>query len=337
MMSPRVSVVIPVYNAEVWIATTLTSVCEQTYYHEYLDVVLVDDGSTDQSIAIAESILRQFSFTYCIIRTNNGGPSRARNLGWRQAQGEWIQFLDADDLLHNRKITLQMIPAIDLSGQIAVIYSSWQRIALADQTWSPVGTPVIPTVDIDPIADLLRPDNFIATGSQLFRRNWLERVDGFDERYWLIEDVNLLLRVAIEGGKFQYVPSEAPLFYYRQQKNSLSHRDQTEFVEGCVRNVQMAESYWRSLGELTAPRTALLAQSYFQAARYYAPIDEHEFERAVRKIETLVPGFVPSGPPLLRRLARLTGYRRAERIAVVYRAVKRRIRHGSRWLQAAIS
>ena len=93
---PSISAVVPVYNASAWIREALQSVVEQRYPVDLLDILVVDDCSTDGSAEIADSYLASAPVRGRLIRTAKGGPSRARNIGWRQAQGEWIQFLDAD-------------------------------------------------------------------------------------------------------------------------------------------------------------------------------------------------------------------------------------------------
>ena len=89
-----ISVVIPLYNKETSIAQSLNSVLSQSYND--FEVVLVDDGSTDGSVAIVDSIDDP---RIHLIRQENGGPSKARNTGVKNAKGEWILFLDADDEL----------------------------------------------------------------------------------------------------------------------------------------------------------------------------------------------------------------------------------------------
>lgn len=94
MSQPLISVVIPLYNKEKKIASTLQSVLSQTGCS--FEVVVVDDGSTDSSIAIVEGIGDEHIQLY---HQPNGGPSKARNTGLQHAHGEWIVFLDADDEL----------------------------------------------------------------------------------------------------------------------------------------------------------------------------------------------------------------------------------------------
>jgi glycosyltransferase involved in cell wall biosynthesis len=101
-MMKTVSVVIPCYNGAAFLAETLASVLHQTYRpHE---IIVVDDGSTDKSASIAES----FGPSVRVIRQENQGESVARNRGWAEARGEWIAWLDADDLWVPTKLERQM-------------------------------------------------------------------------------------------------------------------------------------------------------------------------------------------------------------------------------------
>ena len=91
-----VSVIVPIYNAEKYLGYTLNSIVSQTY--RKLEIILVDDGSTDSSIKICKNY-SQIDDRVIIISVENGGVSRARNLGLREASGEYIQFVDAEDVI----------------------------------------------------------------------------------------------------------------------------------------------------------------------------------------------------------------------------------------------
>lgn len=115
MSEPLVSMIIPVYNAKKYIAETLRSALNQTWPN--IEIILIDDGSTDQTIRIA----RQFEDERLTIFTQeNLGAGKARNRGLREAKGEYIQFLDADDLLSPNKITDQIKLLLSNPGKIAV-------------------------------------------------------------------------------------------------------------------------------------------------------------------------------------------------------------------------
>src|SRR5438105_429631 len=102
VFQPAVSVVIPCHNASRWIRETLASVVAQN--HDGLQIIVVDDGSTDDSAAIVD---REFSDA-TLIRTPNRGASHARNTGTEAAFGDFIQYLDADDLLAPGKLAAQI-------------------------------------------------------------------------------------------------------------------------------------------------------------------------------------------------------------------------------------
>ncbi|MGI8668594.1 MAG: glycosyltransferase family 2 protein, partial [Aridibacter sp.] len=102
MIHPLVSVIIPAYNAEQFISQTIESVLGQTL--KDFEIVVVDDGSTDETAGIAES----YGAPVRCIRKTNGGVSRARNTGIEHAVGKYIAFLDADDLWEPTKLEKQV-------------------------------------------------------------------------------------------------------------------------------------------------------------------------------------------------------------------------------------
>jgi glycosyltransferase involved in cell wall biosynthesis len=326
MTLPTVTVVMPAFNAEAWIAESLSSVAAQTYAKELIDIVVVDDGSTDGTIAAAERVL-QGSGIACTILSNTSpaGPSAARNRGWRTGRGRWVQFLDADDRIAPSKIAAQAAVAATAPLHVAAFHSRWAKLVLQDGQWVDAVPAVEPETGDDPLVDLLRADNFMQLGCLLFSRKWLERVNGFDESIRLIEDVQLLLRLMMGGAALQRVRSAQPLSWYRQHPTSLSRSDDRGFVEGCVRNARMVERHWRELGNLRSTRANALAAVYFMAARFFSGRDSEAFDALVADIYRLKPDFVPDGPRALRLLTRLVGYPRAERCAVQYRRLKRTI------------
>jgi glycosyltransferase involved in cell wall biosynthesis len=318
----RTSVVIPLHNAERWVAQTIRSILSQSYDHELLEVVVVDDGSIDQSAQVASRELAKGDVRWHLIQTANHGPSAARNLGWRNTTGEWIQFLDSDDVLDPTKLSVQLSTA-NSRPETAVLYSNWQRLGLATRAWEPSGRVHSPTIGGDALVSLLRSDLFIPMGSHLIQRTWLETVQGFDERHWLIEDVELLIKIAMAGGRFSKIYSDQPLFFYRHRPGaSLSQRSRREFIEGCIRNAKLVERHWDARGELTPRRKQTLVEAYLQAARYFAAVDWQAFENTVADIEALQTNFIPSGPLHLSIVSRFLGYRRAERVATLYRRAK---------------
>ena len=103
MTNPLVSIIIPVFNSEKYIGATIASAVEQTWPNK--EIIVVDDGSTDKSLEIAEKLKDSF---IKVFSQENKGASVARNKGLKEAKGEYIQFLDADDLLSPDKIEGQL-------------------------------------------------------------------------------------------------------------------------------------------------------------------------------------------------------------------------------------
>jgi len=101
-MSDRISVVIPVYNAARHLAEAIESVLRQTL--PVLEIIVVDDGSTDQSVEVA----KRFGEPVRVLQQANNGAAGARNLGIQHARGDYLSFLDADDLWPDRKLEWQM-------------------------------------------------------------------------------------------------------------------------------------------------------------------------------------------------------------------------------------
>jgi hypothetical protein len=220
-------------------------------------------------------------------------------------------------------MAVQAEAVASLSEKVAVAYSSWQSLNLVEREWMTSGSVNSPVVDVDPLSELLTSEGFVHTGAALFSRVWLERVGGFDERHTLIEDVDLMLRIAMAGGQFRRIETDQPLFFYRRGlADSLSQQNRRGFVEGCVRNADLVERYCREHGVLTLARRQAIISVYYQAARQFAEWDRDQFRCLTRKLEALSPGFKPSGPRKMWLLSRLLGYPKAEMLAVAWRKAK---------------
>ena len=140
MNRPLVSVVVPVYNVSKYIAACIQSLLAQSYHP--LEIILVDDGSKDDSIAIAGSVLAETNANYQIIRQKNSGVSAARNHGIRQATGELVIALDADDRLRPDALE-KMVAAYDRNCvQCVVCNYVLLRDGQAPRTNTPVDTSV---------------------------------------------------------------------------------------------------------------------------------------------------------------------------------------------------
>lgn len=171
---PLVSIVIPAYNAEAWIAQTLESVQAQT--HGHLEIIVVDDGSTDGGPAIVERFAAHDP-RIRLVRQANGGVARARNNGWRQAKSDYIAFVDADDLWTDDKIERQLATLIAAGPDTGLVYSWYVMIDAHNRvTYRGEGPH-----HAGRVLDTLLTNNFIGNGSAaLVTRAALEAAGGFE-------------------------------------------------------------------------------------------------------------------------------------------------------------
>jgi glycosyltransferase involved in cell wall biosynthesis len=313
-----VSVVIPAYNAEAWIAESIASVLRQTY--QKIEIILVDDGSTDRTPEIATALLRAGSFPHRVFRQPNLGAAKARNKGWRDARGQWIQFLDADDLLEPHKIELQVARA-HKDRRPDVIYSDWQKLLLRGKGWIAHDLRT-PQIGGDALADLLSDRNFLQLGCLLIKASMLDLVGGFDSSHEPIEDVGMCVKIAIAGGVYAKVDSTGPVAYYRDLPRSFSKINHKKFIESCVKNAKLTERYIQQYPTESKKTVEAIVAIYFAAARFYAGLDWERFGELNADIMKLQPDFVPGSPRALNVLSRIIGYKRAEQLAVFYRRGK---------------
>lgn len=184
---PLVSVIIPAYNAEKTILETIQSIQVQTLSD--LEIIVINDGSTDETVALVEAIADP---RIRIISYENGGLPTARNRGIRNATGEFLSFIDADDLWTPDKLELQ-VEALRQNSEAGVAYS-WTAFIDEKSQFLYAWEPLFYAGNIYP--DLLIR-NFISNGSNiLVRRSTVERVGEFDPTLKSVEDWEYYLRLA---------------------------------------------------------------------------------------------------------------------------------------------
>jgi glycosyltransferase involved in cell wall biosynthesis len=183
MKGPLVSIVVPVYNAEPFLRETLDSVFALDY--EPFEVIVVDDGSTDGSAAIAES----YPTVRCI-RQENHGPGTARNVGVEAARGEFVAFVDSDDVVLPHKLTAQVGYLLDHPDVTAT---------LGRQEWI--------TPPPDAVPDLVWGDlDGVPAMSMVIRTATFLEVGCLDPVLRGPEDTDLLMRLREGGYRFVVIP-----------------------------------------------------------------------------------------------------------------------------------
>ncbi|OGO45949.1 MAG: hypothetical protein A2Z30_07850 [Chloroflexi bacterium RBG_16_64_43] len=207
-----VSVVVPAYNAARFVGQAILSAQDQSL--PPLEIIVVDDGSDDQTVAVVE---REFPQVRLLTQMHRG-VSAARNRGWRAARGALIAFLDADDFFLPGKLAAQ-VRLLESNRRLGVAHSGW---LIADEQGHVIRrvTPWVYAPRLDLVTWLLwKP---VLLGAMVFRREWLERIDGFAEDLPQAEDVDLVLRLACVGCRAAW--ARQATLVYRQHGEGTSHR-----------------------------------------------------------------------------------------------------------------
>jgi glycosyltransferase involved in cell wall biosynthesis len=190
-MQPLVSVIIPVYNRLEYLDAALQSVLRQTY--RPLEVIVVDDGSSTD----VRGHLDRYGDTIRYFRQPNRGLAAARNSGAGLASGEFLAFLDDDDLFLPEKLTLQVAVLLE-NPEVALVYSDEYLLDAAGcMTPIPVRKDRIPEIPSGDIALDFFCDSFIGVMTVLLRRSVFQELGGFDELLFCNEDDDLWFRIML--------------------------------------------------------------------------------------------------------------------------------------------
>jgi len=207
----RVSVVIASYNMAKYLSLALRSVLDQTRMPDEIHVV--DDGSTDDTAGVMASFAGHDRVVYH--RQENGGQARAKNRGIRASSGDYVAFLDADDLWMPRKLELQL-PAFDGHPEVGVVYTNFARI---DAEGSMLGSPEGRFYS-GRISGRLLIENFVTGMASIVRRECFERVGLFDETLAMGIDYDLWLRISPH---YDFKFLDEVTYSYRQWPGQMSH------------------------------------------------------------------------------------------------------------------
>ena len=206
---PLISVVMPAFNAERYICESIESVLNQSY--ENIELIVINDGSTDNTAQAVAHLMHAIIY----IETENKGVSAARNLGIQQAKGEWIAFLDADDIWLPNKLQSQ------LDGLDECSWSYTDSFYLGDHYTAKTKRSDLSPLLAGDIFEALLTENIITTSSVIVRKSLIQDLGGFDESLAALEDWKLWLDIAKEHA-ISYI--DQPLLMYRVYPGSTSRK-----------------------------------------------------------------------------------------------------------------
>lgn len=281
-MQPLVSILIPAFNAERWIGETVASALAQTW--ERKEIVIVDDGSSDRTLPIAQ---RFTSRQVTVVSQSHQGTAAARNTALARCQGDYVQWLDADDLLAPDKIAGQ-IDALDRSPDARVLLScAWGSFIYRSHRAELIPTPL--WGDLSPLEWLVRKldlNVFMPLHTWLVSRRLTEAAGPWDTRLSLDDDGEYFCRVLLASGGTRFVP-KAKAFYRRAGVGSVSHGARAQRnLDSQFLSMELHVARLRSLDDSERIRRACL--KYLQRwLIYFYPERPDLVGRSERLAETL--------------------------------------------------
>jgi len=325
MPEPLVSIVIPAYNAERYLAETISSALGQTWTNT--EIIVVDDGSQDNSLPIAKKFE---AGNVQIISQQNKGASAARNLGLKKAKGKYIQFLDADDMISPDKIAVQVEALEKEPGKIAAcsIAMFTDGSYHIDSGASPRDEPFIYSTSdvVDFLIDLYggykRRGSMIGIHSWLVPADIIEKSGPWNESLTVDDDGEFFCRVVLNSAG---IVKTDGLSYYRRffgDKKNLSARVDHKSLQSMAESFHLKKKYLLQRTNADAAYLALYKQAlnlaiktYILYPELYRQINKELKEYSHRDYHPIIGG------SFLNLIARIFGWRTARFLQYYYSKV----------------
>ncbi|MBD3322693.1 MAG: glycosyltransferase [Chitinivibrionales bacterium] len=258
--TPDISVVIPLYNGETFIAECLESVFAQT--DQPMEVIVVDDGSTDKSV----EIVKNFEKNITVINQKNSDVSAARNAGVKAAHGELIAFLDQDDLWEPSKLEKQ-IALFMKEPDIDLVFTDLVKIGPSGKKRHPKDRDKIARSLTDSnLFHKLAIKNVLMPSAVMVKKGSFVKAGLFDESFATCGDYEMWLRMAGMNMKFRYVSDPLTVYRYHganeSKKTDIMNEDRIKAVEKVFDNPSLSESKKRF-------RNKSIARAYIEGAHAY--------------------------------------------------------------------
>ena len=291
-----ISVIIPTYNSDKYISEAIHSVLRQTCT-DY-EIIVIDDGSTDRTREIIENNFPQVRYFYI----PNQGVSRARNYGIRRAKGEFIAFLDSDDLWLPEKLEKQL-KVFNADHELMMVFTEhliFDTHGFRDRKFSKKNR----IMKGDVVKNIFLSSH-VTTSTVMVRRRVFREIGYFEESMMAAEDDNLWIRIAL---KFRIHLLDEVLVHYRVVENSLS-RTECNLYDGLLKNIDMIEKKYpelrKRLGRATIRKKMSSIYAYY--GYYLFNIGNYTMSRRYYfrsialypKINRLIYYFISMFPPAI--------------------------------------
>jgi glycosyltransferase involved in cell wall biosynthesis len=253
-MKPLVSIIIPAYNSERWIEYTLESAIAQTWPHK--EIIVVNDGSTDRT---ADVVRRYTSKGVTLLNRENGGLCAAQNAGFQHCHGDYIQWLDSDDLLAPDKIERQLAALRKSDTKRILLSSPWAHFYYRTRRARFVQNSM--WQDLSPVEWLLRKlsENLhMQNATWLVSRELTEAAGPWDTRLHYDQDGEYFARVLAASEGTRFVPGTG-IFYRLSDSNRISYiGNSNKKKDSLLLSMKLHMQYLRSLEESERVRKACL-------------------------------------------------------------------------------
>jgi GT2 family glycosyltransferase len=311
-----VSILIPCYNAQPWIAQSIQSALDQTWIEK--EVIVVDDGSTDGSL----NVIRSFGNAIRFETGPNRGGNVTRNRLLELAQGEWLQYLDADDCLLPQKIERQFSEFDPATCDVAISPVILLHCEGDQPPWEEFREIPAPR---DLWINLVRME-LPQTAAPLFRRSALCDVGKWKPDQPCCQELELYFRLLTGGKRFQYCPT-AGVLYRQWSTETVWRKNPMQTLGRWLSVIEAAERHLQQSGQLTAQRRDAIALSRLRCARsiyQFEPSRAREVARLAKRSHAHLSLLRFSDFPRTYRWAhRVGGFEFAERVAQLVRPLKR--------------
>ena len=316
MPEALITIIIPCFNAAAFVGAAVESALNQTWPN--IEVIIVDDGSTDGS---ADVIEKQFGHRVRFIRQENRGAAAARNRALSEARGDFIQYLDADDLLAPEKVAVQMHKA-SLSSPGAITWCQWQpfRTQPGDMPFR-VESAQFDMTPADYLRLYMEERTNIPHVCHLIPRAVTERAGPWDESLSVNDDGEYAARIVSASSGLVHA-GDGPLYFYRKKNGSLSainsERKLYSAMVALDKIAALAEAQGGDVGatKIAWKYYALMTSSYPHSRPYLKELQE--------RIAHYGGGdFKPKlGGPALNRLAEIVGWKAARRGQLAFQKIR---------------
>ncbi len=309
-MSARVSVLIPCHNAATHIGATLASVFEQTWGD--LEVIVVDDGSTDSSRETLAALAAKDS-RMKILPGEHRGASAARNRAFAASSGVFVLYLDADDLIVREHVARLYAVIANVPGKVAL--GEWDRFQKnPEEAKFPTRATYIDATGAEWLAnDWMAARPMTQCGMALIPRGLVQTHGGWDERLSLVDDFEFFARIIARSAGVRHAPG-ARLYYRSNLKFSLSGRKNRKAVESAFLSLMLGTAHL--IAAENSPQARRACANVLQDFDYTYYPDHADLRAKARARARELGGadLSPDGPPGFHRLRRLVGWRAARRL-----------------------